>query len=322
LTRASVAADDHPAPSCLVAGARAQATGDTLPLVYYNRVAKAGSSNMKYLLRNMSSSCNFVWTSSGRFFDDPKANVRTVGAFFAEATQQGRPAVYVNHMSYEDAGHSLMFRKLLGNKAAAVRYINIVRDPVARAASFYNYRIDVSLRGIKAKQESDARKRDHKCGCYKTSFSKCVARASGAGCPRNAVLFDRTGHGLMAYFLSRAAFAKYKSVKCSREKAAAWIDMAKVNMESYAVIGIVERMRDTMRLLEERLPAVFGGVLQAYDGQAATAVRATRSGSRALGNTTREFLQSNPCNAGEFSLWAHAKQLFSQAAGMDVADLA
>ena len=77
-----------------------------------------------------------------------------------------------------------------------------------------------------------------------------------------------------------------------------------------------------MRLLEERLPAVFGGVLQAFDGQAATAVRATRSGSRALGNTTREFLQSNPCNAGEFSLWAHAKQLFSQAAGMDVADLA
>ena len=179
----------------------------------------------------------------------------------------------------------------------------------------YNYHIDVNIRGAAAELEIK-RREERRCGCAGLSFSRCVEAARSSGCVENEMLFPHA-QGTAAHFLARSDYREFTKSRCDPEAAAKWIERAKRNMDKYTVIGLVERMEDSLRLLERRIPRVFLGAARHYSTQPRSARRETTKhqgkDSTAVSPEAERILRSSDCNAMEFAIWEHAKHLFERA---------
>jgi len=68
-----------------------------LPLVFYNRIGKAGSSNMLYLLRRLNADCGFDLHNNLSYYQSTDFDLEQVTWCFEEAALRSRAAIYVNH---------------------------------------------------------------------------------------------------------------------------------------------------------------------------------------------------------------------------------
>ena len=137
------------------------------------------------------------------------------------------------------------------------------------------------------------------------------------------MLFPRS-HGTVAHFLTQQDYQEFAMARCT-PAALGWIEKAKRNMDLYTVIGIVERMEESLRLLERRIPAIFSGVVHHYVNQPRSAYRGTTSsndeGGASVTDKAQMILRSNPCNDGEFALWDYARKLFMRSVSKEYIDL-
>eukprot|EP00873_Tetraselmis_striata_P034932 jgi/Tetstr1/455196/TSEL_042046.t1 len=265
---------------------------------------------------------------SSLFYDrrGPGANKRKVVDFFMKS--RGSPAAYNCHTFFVDFFGSTAIRAMMDGDVSDVHLINVMRNPVQRYKSRFFFNVDPKSRPPgKALAEQRKRAADP-CGCADMSFNDCVsqAAATNSSCSKNADLSHKASNIL--HFLSQNDFEQYQKVSCNPSAAAPLVRKAMAHMEEYTVVGLTERMGETMALLEERLPGVFAGATMRFaNGKVNNHTHVTHIPKHILSQgplvsaETEAILRDNPCNKGEFALWEHAKLLFHNATGLDVADL-
>mmetsp|Transcript_22893 Transcript_22893/g.57414 ORF Transcript_22893/g.57414 Transcript_22893/m.57414 type:complete len:353 (-) Transcript_22893:356-1414(-) len=294
------------------------------PLVFYNRIGKAGSTTIWNLVSFLRRRNKFELLYDTQYYTRQR-NQETAARLFRNARKAGRPALYICHTFYLD------FQALPRGAISDVLYINVIRNPIQRYRSAWNYMIDPVARGggqewgRKAVALETQRRQADPCGCANVSFDECMEQAHISNCSANADISKRLWSNTMVYFLSEQDSEAYEVVNCNPKAAAPLVEKALANMDKYAVIGLTERMQETLGLLEARLPAVFAGAVNAY--QSRNKPRYNQGGSAksapepGLSAAAEAILRDNPCNAGEFALWEHAKQLFHTATGVNVSGL-
>eukprot|EP00873_Tetraselmis_striata_P003243 jgi/Tetstr1/423507/TSEL_014183.t1 len=298
------------------------------PRVFYNRISKAGSTTMLDMLNALQKRNGFThFHAKHEMYYDRLGrgwNEATALDFFKQS--RSSPAVYDCHTFFVDFFPSPAIRERMNGDVSDFYLINVFRNPVQRYRSRYYYSVDPVSKGPTAFIKQRAREADP-CGCAGLSFNDCVAQAAAANssCSNNADLSRKASNIL--YFLSQDDFTAYQNVSCNPVASAHLVRKAMAHMEKYAVIGLTERMHDTMALLEQRLPAVFAGAVERLDKGFVSPARVTQIPGHILAQgplvsaETEAILRANPCNQGEFALWEHAKWLFHRATGVDVSGL-
>ena len=193
----------------------------------YNRVAKASSGTTTHLLHQ----------TTGRGL------VRNGWPFFPNATTlraavQALPVggVYVNHCG------------ALDDLGPGVAWVNVVREPIARIASDFYYKVDASSHSGDPRDVAaaiEARRRDDRCGCAALEFDACVRSMA-----RNNCSFDERWplrKSQLVYFCPAGAGG---STRCAGAD-------ARARAASYAFVGIAEEYELTVAALERLLPRYF-----------------------------------------------------------------
>jgi len=299
------------------------------PRVFYNRISKAGSTTMLGILDALQRRNGFAHYHAGSELyyarSGPGANEAKAVDFFT--TTRGVPAIYDCHTFFVDFFGSQAIRARMGGDVSDVQLINVMRNPVQRYRSRFYYLVDPVSRNPQEAAVAQRKREADPCGCANTSFNDCISlAATNSSCNINADI-SRKASNLM-YFLSYEDYTQYKKVSCRPAAAAHLVRKAMAHMEEYTVIGLTDRMHETMELLEERIPAVFLGAAKLFaKGAVGNHARKTQVPDHILAQgplvsaETEAILRANPCNEGEFALWDHAKWLFHQATGVDVSGL-
>lgn len=113
----------------------------------YNRVDKSGSTFMLRLLRALQGTNNFQ-VVVGRDPSKAAANIRGLAT----------GSVYIEHVSF------------VSQPPAGLAWMQVVREPVARLASYFYYQVDPRVdRYTQAHAHGwlERRRKDAKCGCFK-----------------------------------------------------------------------------------------------------------------------------------------------------------
>ena len=183
------------APNASRAGAAVAAIGASDYALCYNRVAKAASTTMIALLKALGERRCFAVRVA------PSAEYALAGDVARAALAAlGEAEVYVNHMMWVEtppltrdahppapAPSPPPGAPLLAGGAAlgarAVLFVNVVREPAARAASMFAYGVDAHARNAQ-RAAAELRKREAMgaCGCAHDSFDACVQSATARGC--------------------------------------------------------------------------------------------------------------------------------------------
>lgn len=301
------------------------------PLLFYNRVSKSGSTTVLRLLAALQTRNGFKHFHGEKPMQydrlRPGWNEEKAADFFL--TSRGSPAVYDCHTYFVDFFGSSAVRARLNGDVSDVHYINVLRNPIQRYRSLFYYRIDPVTRRREWALAELQRRREDPCGCADISFNDCVSRAAAPRSNCSAFLnLSQDKPSNVKYFLTQKDYEMYKRVSCNPAAAAPLVRKALAHMEEYTVIGLTDRMHETVALLEERLPAVFAGAAERYaSDQHTKRSHVTHISDHVVAQgplvsaATDAILRASPCNAGEFALWEHAKQLFHSATGVDVGDL-
>lgn len=223
----------HASTSLLAVVALPVATAQKIPhRLAYNRVGKTGSTTLTHLLQHMGDVHRFrVWDVSPEGYS-PNASM------YAQQLR-GVPdrGVYINH-----AQHLLA-------APADYGWINIVREPIERWASYYYYRVD-GRPGIQptgwAEQELAARAADTRCGCYALEFDACIRLRAERNCSY-----------LMGGLRQMDEFCAVDGV-CTLSEA---IQNLK---QRYLVVGLYEELELSIRGFEKLLPTFFKGATNIY----------------------------------------------------------
>jgi len=222
-------------------------------MLVYNRVPKAGSTSMIELIRALAHVNNF------RVDLQPKGTFRPDDARLAHDLSKLRASdVYINHANFCAATRSNTFDPLahsecvfdqanLSSAACQEGYpfywFNVVRDPVEKMASEYYYQVDPVARSSKLAHEGlRQREADPLCGCARLEFDACVRLKVANGC-------NISMPSQMAFFCE--PWEEHTRGSCTLELAIRRLE------HSYAVVGLTEESKLTVRLLEARLPRWF-----------------------------------------------------------------
>ncbi|VDM75203.1 unnamed protein product [Strongylus vulgaris] len=197
------------------------------PIVIYNRVPKTGSTTFT----------NAVAYDLYKVNDFNVMSLTDQGEFIRNITSwtERKPAFYHGHVAFID------FTRF-GYKNPI--YINIVREPLERLLSHYyflrfgdNYRV-----GLKRSRAGN-----------NETFDDCVMR-SGHDCDMKQMWLQ------IPYFCGHHHFCNVVGNKLALEQ-------AKRNLiNRYLLVGVSEKMRDFIAVLERLLPRFFKGALTHFDG--------------------------------------------------------
>ena len=156
-----------------------------------------------------------------------------------------KPWIYHGHLHFID------FQK--ANYSDNPVYINIIRDPVDRLASFYYYRRRQDLWYAKpladifsseSKKEKEVRRT--------MSFNDCVLKK------QTECADFRFNFQVMPHFCGQDDYCIYPSKRA--------LEQAKENAEKhFAVIGYLEKYVEFVEMLEHILPNFFRGAMSTYD---------------------------------------------------------
>mmetsp|Transcript_25869 Transcript_25869/g.65216 ORF Transcript_25869/g.65216 Transcript_25869/m.65216 type:complete len:343 (-) Transcript_25869:182-1210(-) len=298
------------------------------PLVYYNRVPKAGSSTVLGLIASLQKQNGFTHVHKLQDFywdrPGPAANEQAVAELFNTARAAGEPAAYDCHTYFIDFFGSPAVRARLGGDVSDVHFINVLRNPSQRMRSLFYYAVDPVARGGERAEQIQRRRRADPCGCGDISYNECIEQAHTTNCSAGTNIATR-GRSAVRHFLTAEDSAAYHKTECTVEARAPLVLKAMANMQLYTVIGLAERMDDTVKLLEARLPAVFRGAshrlaMRGRDRVTTVPFKFSTQGPL-VSSKADAILRANPCNMGEYAIWEHAKRLFHNATGVDVRGL-
>nr|XP_039252535.1 uronyl 2-sulfotransferase-like [Styela clava] len=202
--------------------------------VFYNRVGKCGSRSLLHLVRVLGNMKGFeVFNSKDVTNDHPnltevEKEMRKISRF------NKKPTIYDRHIHFLDF-------KAFGLEEPI--YINMIRDPIQRFSSQYNYiKYGDAAGGVK-KPRNDL-----------PNINECVMKNISL-CNDTIFMFY-----IGSYF---CGFDKVCSIR-SRDR----VELAKKHIdENYFVIGLTEEFENTIKLLEKMLPSFFKGVTRLWNKQ-------------------------------------------------------
>jgi dermatan/chondrotin sulfate uronyl 2-O-sulfotransferase UST len=186
--------------------------------IVYNRIGKAGSSSMIHLLESLSQKNHFYLHNAINYHPSKPTLTSDLAAL--------KPfSVYINHANF-----------LLGT-SEDTKWINVVRNPISRWSSLYYYEVDVKIRGNRAKEALTNRFKDQRCGCYGLEFYECIEM--------------RFNHGCDIEIPSQIWYFCEPGETCNRTIASSRCH------SDYTVVGLLEELRLTVKMLEKLLPLFF-----------------------------------------------------------------
>nr|CAB3267572.1 uronyl 2-sulfotransferase-like [Phallusia mammillata] len=234
----------------------------------YNRVPKCGSSVLAWTLKRLSKTQKFKCMFQVERDLPTKLTLPEQANFTQTFNLLPEFTVYIRHLNFLD------FESC--NSSNPI-YINIIRDPVERAVTTYYYR-----RFGFAKQSgiNQWQKQSLSDELLHMSLEDCVNKKV----IKNCLPEDRT---MLAYFCGH-------ELQCRRLGPYA-LQKAKLNvMKHFHVVGLLEDMKNTLKVFEALLPRYFQGVQDVY--LTSPEINGTKTHSRVdppeyIKTLIREYLQ-------------------------------
>lgn len=261
-------------------------------LVFHNKFPKAGSTTFLQLLMLLSKQNNFFLLN---FNNEDKQNndevvetLRKLDNNPLDIPETGNVMVIKHHFWFN-------FTRLYG--IPQPRMINIIRDPVDWYRSNYNFcrhgwEKNDKYRGTGCKSLTEEQ--------LNLSFEDCVVEDRDE-CMKGPVNYLNWLCG------DKVACGKVAALKLTK---------AKWNVEkNYQVIGLLERMEDTLKLLEVEMPGYFNGALQLYHSEsiqkASSQSKTINKGSQSIPMAVRDKVVDKKLGA-EMKLYEFAVTLFEK----------
>lgn len=244
----------------------------------YNRIGKAGSSFMISTLAALSKTNHFTLENHANFWPSKAVLAQELGRSLRSDT------VYVNHANF------------LNGTASDLKWINVVREPIARWSSLFYYDVDVSLRGEKAVHALALRAKDTQCGCAGLEFYECIR--------------VRCSHKCTLNIPSQISSFCERDERCSRVLATARLHA------SYLLVGLTEELEMTLKVMEKMLPRFFRGATNMSTKGSPRATALTNqlthtSLTGAIPDETRKLIQAHAVNyMDEHLFYEDTKRLF------------
>lgn len=194
-------------------------------ILLYNRIFKTGSSSLERYLSNISEQTGTFDLYQGTTEDWYNGEYYTIYPDFIEYKAQNS-----TNMSF--IAH-FYFRKRL-SISKSYTYINMLREPVERVISHYNY---MRLEHIRPKERVEELR---KSGQWNETLLECIKKQH-RGCENNV---------MTRFFCGTKSYCKRGTLKSLKR--------AKFNMSRYyASVGILEEVHTFIKILQKRLPSYF-----------------------------------------------------------------
>ncbi|XP_055327772.1 heparan sulfate 2-O-sulfotransferase pipe-like isoform X2 [Paramacrobiotus metropolitanus] len=206
------------------------------PRLFYNRVPKCGSSTLNSLLKNLTASNPFIYTSSPLLDDWFLATQDMQKSFVQQFMKLPVKSVFDRHLFFLDFTRFGQPNPI---------YINMIRDPTDRFISEFYFRRRLQKKGT----EQGERK------WYDEDLEHCIRKAKDYDC--------RLVDGM--YIKNMIAFFCGQDIECSNHNSKWALETAKENVEKFfTVVGVLEDIDITLRVLQHQLPQYFSGVVELY----------------------------------------------------------
>ncbi|XP_076304948.1 uronyl 2-sulfotransferase-like isoform X2 [Tachypleus tridentatus] len=214
-----------------------------IQVLLYNRVPKSGGESMIYLIHKISKQNGFNSTSS-MLFNKRKLNAKNQKAFIEEMLKIKPPFVYDRHIYFTD------FTKF---DYPNPLYINIIREPVEKMISrFFFWRMP-NIHVYEELKVAGKVKMD-KQTWLKKDFKECVLKSDPECTFISGQPYDLT----IPYFCGHEDECMILNSEWALEK-------AKENVEKYySVVGVLEQMDITIKVMEAYLPQFFRGLFKVH----------------------------------------------------------
>lgn len=207
--------------------------------IFYNRVPKCASTTLYTLMRKLSIMNNYVHYNS-KVYDKKMISEEEQSRFVHHIKSTAPPCTFDRH---------IFFVNFTRFDESSPIYINLIRDPVERIISSYYYRrLAARLNHGRTAKPSNY--------WLNKKFRHCVMNSDP-----ECSFIDGQSYGvlLLPYFCGQDKRCLILNNPWALQK-------AKNNIERYyAVVGVVEELNITLRVLEASLPRFFKGAVEVYN---------------------------------------------------------
>ena len=203
-------------------------------VIIFNRVPKTGTRVFHELIWRLARDHHFNFTVSQTYVRF-KVTKEELMQQIAELQIKKRPFLFDRHIYFFKLPKS-------SNSKETVKYINIVRDPIDRCASWYYF-----IR-FEQPREMPSERRNR-------TFDSCLEQG----------LEECTNPYIAPYrCLQIPFFCGHDEVCVTKSREA--LEKAKQNVDKeYAVVGLTEDTRSFFQVIQQKIPSFFGGVVDMYD---------------------------------------------------------
>lgn len=258
-------------------------------LVIYNRVPKCGSQTMSMLINHSSRRNKFkswqLWQNGEVPERSPREQKMWVNEVYEELDSlmpKTKPLLFTRHQYYINFADHNVLEPL---------YMNLIRDPVDRFASFYYFQRYGNARGGGKKQPPGQMSYED----WNMPIDECV-RQFKRECT------SPIWH-TVPYLCGNSPICQEKTERAIQE--------TKRNIErNYFVIGVLEELTSFLKLLEKVLPQYFDGVLEIYKADQIRNDTHTLNKPKTITSQTREFLATKTPLQLEYEIYHFVRARF------------
>jgi hypothetical protein len=215
-------------------------------VIVYNRIPKAASSTLIYLLSHLAEKNNFTLILPTPYYNHPAARDAVLTAL---AT--GTRTVVCNHFNFPEilygGGGGGIDVTTINRYKEQIAYINVMRHPVDRCASYYYY----TRYGDRSRQL----KKDTIDQYGNLTLDECVRK------PYNEI---KTCFNCKSD-TQALAFCGREGGDCSRATADEILEQAWENVQAHYFVGLTEDLHGTAEMLELLYPSFFRGITEAME---------------------------------------------------------
>lgn len=249
--------------------------------IFYNRLMKCGSRSLFMTILRIATANNISVAASTVYHEEHPAENQVLEEI-KKIVGLKPPTIYNRHIHYVD------FEK---RGFPQPIYINLIRDPVSRYQSHYNYFTygDMELGGANAQRK-------------KGNISRCILQGER---------FCRKPE-LGRYYTDY--FCGFDPI-CQGPSPAKRVKMAKKHIsEKYLAIGTTEDFENTLKLLEAMMPEYFRGAPKAWRGIRKFAKARTKSFTREDGKMTESAFNKLRYEvlADDYEVYEHALKKYAE----------
>jgi hypothetical protein len=226
-------------------------------VIVYNRIPKAGSTTIISLLSHLAKTNNFTLVLPTPYYNHASARDAVLTALTT-----GTRTIVCNHFNFPEIHYggssSTITNSKLNLNKQQVAYINVMRNPVDRCASFYYYtRYGDRSRQLK-KETIDTYGNSTLDDCVRQPYNQI----------KNCFNCKADTQAL--------AFCGREDGECRTASSDDILEQAWANVQAHYFVGVTEDLHGTAEMLELLYPSFFKGVTKAMESTAPQKVSSSR----------------------------------------------